>query len=154
MPTLRERRDDIPALAAHFVRYAAARNGVSPVDFTAAALERLARAPWRGNVRELQNVIERTVLLSGGVTVDDGDLRMSPGTGAGPDFSEVERVFRTGSVRDMERLMILNRLAENDDNRTRSAESLEISVRTLRNKLNEYGVKRSTTEIEDEVYSI
>jgi len=56
------------------------------------------------------------------------------------DWAQVHRVFRFGSVRDMERLMILNRLEENAQNRTRSAESLEISVRTLRNKLHEYNV--------------
>lgn len=142
MPTLHERRADIPALAAHFVKYGAARNGVAPAALSPAALERLGSAAWRGNVRELQEVVERAGLKCAGEVVAADDLRMSPWGGAQADVDEVRRVFRHGSVRAMEKLMIINRLRENDDNRTRSAETLEISVRTLRNKLNEYNMGR------------
>ncbi|MEE9268813.1 MAG: helix-turn-helix domain-containing protein [Candidatus Krumholzibacteria bacterium] len=61
-------------------------------------------------------------------------------------LSDVERVFRYGSVRDMERLMIMQRLAENAQNRTRAAKTLEISVRTIRNKLRLYRDLDSTSE--------
>jgi DNA-binding NtrC family response regulator len=65
--------------------------------------------------------------------------------------SEMERVFRYGSVRDMERLMIMRRLAENDQNRTRAAKTLEISVRTIRNKLRLYReLDRAFQETEQE----
>lgn len=151
MPTLRERRADIGALAAYFAAYFAARSGIAPVEFTPAAIERLGGAPWRGNVRELQNVIEHAVLTSGGGVVDADDLNMTVSGGSGPGIDEVERVFRFGAVREMERLMILNRLREKNDNRTRSAESLDISVRTLRNKLNEYNVTRGEVLEDDAV---
>jgi DNA-binding NtrC family response regulator len=146
MPALRERRADIPALAVHFARLGAARGGMPAAELTSSAIERLTRYEWRTNLRELQEVVEQAVLGAGGGSVDADDLRMTR-SGAGRGYTdEVERVFRTGSVRAMEKLMILNRLRENDQNRTRSAESLEISVRTLRNKLNEYNVGRKQTE--------
>jgi DNA-binding NtrC family response regulator len=66
------------------------------------------------------------------------DVRAEAGTGSRDRGDAVENVFRSGSIRDMERLMILDRLARLNQNRTRSAESLEISVRTLRNKLRDY----------------
>lgn len=149
MPTLCERRADIPALALYFMKHSAARNRARPVQFTPEAMERLSNSAWRGNVRELQNVVERCVLLGAGGTVDTDDLQMDEGAGGSSEMARLEHVFRTGSIREMEKLMILNRLKEKNDNRTRSAESLEISVRTLRNKLNEYNVRRSAPNRQD-----
>jgi DNA-binding NtrC family response regulator len=96
----------------------------------AVALERVRLRAENAALRSRENRTEAPVAHGG------RDQR-SPGS---PDWAQVHRVFRFGSVREMERLMILNRLEENANNRTRSAESLEISVRTLRNKLHEYNV--------------
>ncbi len=142
MPTLNERRADIPALVTYFVRYASALNAVPSVVFSVEAIERLSKLKWHGNVRELRNVVERAVVTGGGGVIAASDLQVGTEPAGDAHMSGVEEVFRTGSIREMEKLMILNRLRENDENRTRSAETLEISVRTLRNKLNEYNVGR------------
>jgi DNA-binding NtrC family response regulator len=96
------------------------------------------------------------VLSRGGAVSSDesgsGSASMSkderPERGARGREDVVERTFRRGSIRDMERLMILDRLARLNQNRTRSAESLEISVRTLRNKLRDYRTTASTPALE------
>jgi DNA-binding NtrC family response regulator len=146
MPTLYERRADIPALVVYFIKYSSALNAVPPVTFSADAVERLCNMKWHGNVRELRNVVERAVLMGGGGVVNVSDLQLDAQPTSNIRLPEVEGVFRAGSIREMEKLMILNRLRENDENRTRSAETLEISVRTLRNKLNEYNVGRKRTQ--------
>lgn len=136
MPALRDRREDIPLLIGHFLERLNRQRGPEPVRLSSDAVDKLRNAHWRGNIRELQNALERAVLLS-------------PATALGADAfhfdnerdehrHQVGEAFRLGSVREMERLMILNRLRENDDNRTRAAKSLDISVRTLRNKLRDY----------------
>jgi hypothetical protein len=76
------------------------------------------------------------------------DERVERGAGARNRDDVVEKTFRRGSIRDMERLMILDRLARLNQNRTRSAESLEISVRTLRNKLRDYRTTPSAPALE------
>jgi two-component system response regulator HydG len=140
VPPLRERREDIPVLVAGFVEHFSRRKAQAPVRFTDEAIRRLTRAYWKGNVRQLQNEIERAVVLRGGQVVDADYFQFE--IERDQQMSRIEKAFRFGSIREMEKLMILNRLKENDDNRTRSAETLDISVRTLRNKLNEYNVPR------------
>jgi DNA-binding NtrC family response regulator len=135
---LRERREDVPLLVGHFNRYFADREGCEPIRLTEAAMDKLRRAYWRGNVRELRNVIERAVILDGGRMLDADEIPLDSDHDA--QMGRVEKAFRYGSIREMEKLMILNRLQENEENRTRSARTLEISVRTLRNKLHEYNV--------------
>jgi len=140
IPPLRERREDIPVLVAHFVEHFSRRKLSAPVRFTDAAVRRLTRAYWKANVRQLQNEIERAVVLRSGQVVDADYFQFE--MERDEQMSRIEKAFRFGSIREMEKLMILNRLKENEDNRTRSAETLDISVRTLRNKLNEYNVPR------------
>ncbi len=138
IPPLRERREDIPLLIDHFVEMFSRKNGKDPIRLTDAAVTRLCNAYWKGNVRQLQNVIERAVILRSGMTLDADYFQFE--NERDEQMSKVEHTFRFGSIREMEKLMILNRLKEHNDNRTRSAESLQISVRTLRNKLHEYNV--------------
>jgi len=140
VPPLRERREDIPLLINHFIDLYARTNLTRPISLTEAAVEKLCNAYWKGNVRQLQNIIERAVILKGGAIVDAEHFQFE--TERQEQLSRVEEAFRFGSIRDMERLMILNRLVDNSNNRTRSAETLDISVRTLRNKLNEYSVPK------------
>lgn len=138
LPPLRERREDIPCLIGHFVDSFARTHNRPPVRLTDCAAEKLLRAHWRGNVRELQNVIEQATVLNGGQTLKADYFRFEKERDE--RLSRVEDAFRFGSIREMERLMILNRLTESEENRTRSAKTLDISVRTLRNKLHEYNV--------------
>lgn len=136
IPPLRERREDIPVLIEHFARAFTTKAGKEPIRLTEAALTRLCSADWRGNVRELENVIERAVILASGATLDANYFRFD--IGSDNRLAEIERTFCDGSVREMEKLMIVHRLIANDQNRTKTARTLDISVRTLRNKLREY----------------
>ncbi len=139
---LRERREDIPLLVNHFFRNYA--DGTT-VKVTEAAMKKLCSGQWRGNIRELENAIERAVVTASGTILDEKHIEIADERDE--QFSRIEETFRHGSVRQMEKLMILFRLVEHDQNRTRAAKSLEISVRTLRNKLREY--REAKTEVRE-----
>ncbi len=133
LPPLRERPGDIPLLAEHFLRRAAKEHGRQVSGLEPKALEKLQRHPWRGNVRELRNVLERAVLLCQGEVIKQEEiflehLQETPL----PEFQV------NGSLRDVERELILCTLEKEGWNRTRASAKLGISIRTLRNKLHEY----------------
>ena len=151
LPPLRERREDIPLLIDHFNGLLSRKNAKDPVRFTDDAVRKLCNAHWRGNVRQLQDVIERAVVLRGGMTLDADYFQFE--NDREEQISRIEQAFRYGTVREMEKLMILARLKEHRDNRTRSAETLDISVRTLRNKLHEYNVPRKGAGVTSEELS-
>jgi DNA-binding NtrC family response regulator len=92
---------------------------------------------WKGNVRELENVIERAVLISNGQCVLSEHLMLDPSESRAesPDRFEVKAGC---TVRQMEKQLIFQTLKKVDDNRTQAAELLGVSIRTLRNKLHEY----------------
>lgn len=140
IPPLRERREDIPMLLKHFVDVFADRSELKPVKLTEAAIDKLSSAYWKGNVQQLQNIIQKATLVRSGATLDGDYFQFE--NDREEQLSKVENAFRFGTIRDMEKLMILNRLRDNENNRTRSAKTLDISVRTLRNKLNEYNVPK------------
>ncbi len=132
LPPLRERPEDIKLLALHFCREFANRYERPIKGFAEGVLERLAQYHWPGNVRELKNVIERAVLLAQGPWITSKDL-----------FPEEFRPkAREGlplkPLKEVEKEMILKALKAANGNRTKAAEILGISVRTLRNKLQLY----------------
>ncbi len=137
IPPLRERSEDVPLLCEFFLKifsekYKKPCERISP---EAAAL--LAKNPWRGNVRELENVMERSVLLSSGEEIEIKDIYY--GDEKPPEVSAESALFGgTTSIREMERALIFKVLEETAGNRTKAAVKLGISIRTLRNKLNEY----------------
>jgi two-component system response regulator AtoC len=136
LPPLRERNGDIPLLAAHFVDRYCRENNRAPKTISPEALEMMSSYPWPGNVREVQNVIERAVVLDADEVIGAEHISLRP-IGAGDDADEiVDAVGSTVSV--MERRLILKTLKALGGNRGRTAEMLQISVRTLRNKLNQY----------------
>jgi DNA-binding NtrC family response regulator len=153
MPPLRERREDIPLLVDHFINLYAAENNREPIKLTQAAMEKLRNAHWSGNIRELENQIHKAVIIASGATLDASFFQLD--NEREEQLSRMEQVFRHGSVREMEKLMILGRLNELKENRTKAAHSLDISVRTLRNKLHEYQVpkKSKSAAVEDLIYS-
>jgi DNA-binding NtrC family response regulator len=138
VPALRERRDDIRLLAEHFVKKYNKIDGRHVAGLSDEAVRMLGGMAWPGNVRELENVIERAVLLCRGERIEPHDL--SWGDEKPPAQGEPMAV-PAGSLREMEREMIRRALDETNGNRTHAAEILGISVRTLRNKLNEYRQK-------------
>jgi two-component system response regulator FlrC len=134
IPPLRNRRDDIPLLVDHFIEKYNEIDGRRVEGITEDALRTLEKMEWPGNVRELENVIERAVLLCKGSQIDVGDLFCMDE----PPVVEEPSIPFTGSLKEMERKMIFQALGKTDGNRTHAADILGISVRTLRNKLNEY----------------
>jgi two-component system response regulator FlrC len=143
IPPLRERPGDIQLLADHFLAHFGAQAGKNVKRFSEQSAAWMRQHRWKGNVRELANRVERAVLLADGETVEPRHLGLAPTDenrpGAGPPL-----MFRCGTtVWEMERQLIMGTLSEVDQNRTRAAELLGISIRTLRNKLREYREDRS-----------
>ena len=134
VPPLRERPEDIPVLARHFLARAGKAFGVGAVTLSKAALERLAAYPWPGNVRELENVIESAVALS----VDGAlDLSLLPGT-AGAQAREGAGLKE--KVEAYERGLVVAALDEAKGNRSEAARLLRIGRATLHDKLKKYGL--------------
>ncbi|MFO7706718.1 MAG: sigma-54 dependent transcriptional regulator [Desulfobacterales bacterium] len=138
IPPLRERVGDIPLLAHHFLDKFNTLAGRSVARYSEEAIDLLCRGSWRGNVRELENAVERAVLLADGQTILPRHLQLSPAA-ASPRGTAAVGAFRIGTtVEEMERQLIMGTLSGVQNNRTRAAELLGISIRTLRNKLREY----------------
>ncbi len=156
IPPLRERPGDIPPLAEHFARKYAEVNGLPVRPLSRDALLRLTAHSWRGNVRELENVVHRAVLLASGdaIGIDAIELGQSEGAGAaresngsglpggsraGGDAGIASLVGR--KMDDVERDLIIGTLGHTLGNRTHAATILGISIRALRNKLRDYAAQ-------------
>jgi DNA-binding NtrC family response regulator len=148
VPPLRERTQDILALASHFIEKFSEINGMREPKLTADAKRALLAAPWRGNVRELENVIHRAVLLSNGLDITPNSIRIDS-MGDPRQVSDIAaKATRTAetatrqligqTVTEVERQLIFDTLDHCSGNRTQAAKILGISIRTLRNKLNQY----------------
>ena len=138
LPPLRERKDDIPLLAEAFLKKFSEKMGVNVLGITEDGMRWLLSQTWDGNVRELENSIERAVVMASRNVLDAASFApmetfMEPG--AEPELSLGEI-----TIHEMEKRLILSTLKRFENNRTRSADSLGISIRTLRNKLNEYRI--------------
>ncbi len=134
IPPLRGRISDIPLLVDHFIQKGAMRNKKSASSIGKDALSLLMGREWRGNVRELENVIERAVLLSEGETIAEEHILFGEGQPV-----KTERPVPNGTTLwEAERGLILGTLEQAGGNRTHAARILGISIRTLRNKLKEY----------------
>ena len=132
---LRSRMDDVPMLARHFCQNFCAENNKPLMELTEGALRSLMGLDWPGNVRQLQNVIERAVILTTSGCLDEKVLGLSDEMETTPSEDEFSSEM---TLKDMERELILRKLSNTRGNRTQAARELGISVRTLRNKLNIY----------------
>jgi transcriptional regulator with GAF, ATPase, and Fis domain len=147
LPPLRDRREDIPILAEHFARKYAAQLQAKPARLHPEFLELLQSQTWAGNVRELANFMRRVLTLSDTLEIDANCFNMEFQAPARPYIvykaqpgSAVTGAVAGTPIRQMERLHLENTLALTDGNRTHAAEMLGISLRTLRNKIREYGL--------------
>ncbi len=131
IPPLRARRADIPELARHCLEKYAGTVGRRGMRFSEAALAALTAYDWPGNVRELGNVVQRAMILASGQVIEPAHLMLPRVALAEPHASQM----RARSIREMEREAILSALARCDGSRKRAAESLGMSERTLRYKL-------------------
>ncbi|MFD1696294.1 sigma-54 interaction domain-containing protein [Roseibium aestuarii] len=147
LPPLRERPADILELAAFFIEHYSEANGMPQRNLSVEARQALTTNPWPGNVRELENTMHRAVLLAQGPEIGVEAIRMpdgSPIAARGPaeraaaTAEAVTRSFVGRTVADVERDLILDTLDHCLGNRTHAAKILGISIRTLRNKLNQY----------------
>jgi DNA-binding NtrC family response regulator len=140
LPPLRDRMDDLSLLADAFTREFAARNGRDVAGLSDAALAALGRHTWPGNVRELRNVIERAVIVARGRLIEAADLPplAAPlgAAGAAGVPSAAAGLAPGTTVDEAERRLIEITLAHTGGNKTRAAEMLGISLKTLHNKLN------------------
>ena len=139
LPPLRKRPGDVPLLAEHFVERYCRENNRPLKQITPEALEAMAHYSWPGNVRELQNVLERAVVLDADEAIGFDHLTLRE-PGGGSDSDEIVDAVGT-TVAEMERRLILKTLEALGGSRGRTADMLKISVRTLRNKLNQYRVQ-------------
>lgn len=136
IPPLRERREDIPLLVHHFLEKYSRLNGRPLRELSPKAMKALLDYHWPGNVRELENVIHRAVLFSRGERIEERDLRLE--TEALTE--EGHRTLSDLNLREAEKRLIVLALERAKGNRTEAARLLGVSVRTVRNKIKEYGL--------------
>jgi two-component system response regulator HydG len=141
VPPLRERRDDIPLLAGHFLNIYAERNRKAAKGFAPLAMDMLLNYDWPGNVRELENTVERAVILLTGEHVTEKQLPLnmvqSHSTNATPPIDTADP-GRPRSLEEIEKQAILETLAATDGNKSETARRLGITRKTLHNKLKLY----------------
>ncbi|MEE2716716.1 MAG: sigma-54 dependent transcriptional regulator [SAR324 cluster bacterium] len=162
LPPLRDRKDDIHVLVDHFLDKHARINERDKPVITQEAMDMFMHYNWRGNVRELENVVERALLLCNGKEVQPHNLLMHSQTGQGSLNADLAAAVSPNasvsgtpatlptsngsalgievgmSMKEAEKKLIFETLRETKGNRTKAAQMLGISIRTLRNKLNEY----------------
>ncbi len=146
LPPLRDHLEDVPLIADAMVRAMNERHGCSVTGIDPALLQEFQSYDWPGNVRELRNVLERAVVLCGSGIVSKQHLPRNFGSirvAAGVDSDQVQMPVGT-TVDEAEKRLILRTLESTGNNKTRAAEILGISLKTLHNKLKEYGGSASS----------
>jgi two-component system nitrogen regulation response regulator NtrX len=152
VPALRERSEDVAPLVEHFVQVFSADNNFKPKTFTPAAMEVLRRHPWRGNVRELRNTIERLLIMVEGAEIrpehlDDVLLRPADGPSGGPSSASASAAAEPpGSLKDFketaERAFLVQKLRESRWNISATAQAIGTPRSNLYKKLEQYGISQ------------
>jgi DNA-binding NtrC family response regulator len=133
LPALRDRKEDIPLLASHFLRQHAARYRKLVTNFDQATLQVLAAHPWPGNVRELDHAIERAILMAQGTIVKTVDLGLYQAPDSSPRLEDM-------SLEEVECFLIKKTLARFDGNVSKAAEALGLSRSALYRRLEKFGL--------------
>ena len=140
LPALRERREDIPLLARHFADRQASTNGLPRTEFSADALNFLSRLPYSGNIRELKNLVERTILVSGKQTLDAADFESQYQRHDEPAKAAEGTSFAGMTLDEIERQTILQTLEQHKGNLSQVALALGISRAALYRRLEKYKI--------------
>ncbi len=149
-PALRDHLEDIPELVDYFVRRYSSINNCRPKDFTESALSYLKTQPWKGNIRELKNVIERVLILTGEEEITDEHLVRTVGGGQRDLGAAVAGVQTLKEFRETaERLFLVEQLDRHDWNVTRTARTIGTPRSNLYKKMEQYGIQRQTAESDD-----
>jgi two-component system nitrogen regulation response regulator NtrX len=147
VPPLRDRREDIPLLAQHFVNLLSQRDGIASRMMDSSALETLQRYDWPGNVRELRNAIERVLILSAGPRITAADVSRLTGTRP-PDASGLGSLLEIKTYEEFknaaERAFLLHKLREMDWNVSETARVLDMPRSNLYKKIERYGLARES----------
>ena len=137
LPPLRERIDDLPQLTQMFINHYAAQNKKDVTGVDEECMQSLAAHPWPGNVRQLRNVIERALIVCEGRTIRKSDLPDDFRAAGGADGSFI-KIPLGSSLDDVEKEMITRTIEFTSGNKTRAAEILGVSAKTLYNKLERF----------------
>ena len=140
IPPLRERREDIPLLVEHFTRQLAQEMGMAQPKLSDTATTTLCQHPFPGNVRELENILERAMTLCEGNTIDANDLRIHAGA-ITKTRDDVETIGLEAYLESIERDLIAKALKQCGNNKTAAAKRLSISFRALRYRLKKLGLE-------------
>jgi two-component system nitrogen regulation response regulator NtrX len=146
VPPLRDRREDIPALVAHFAEQLSASAGVPGRKFADDAVRRLQSRAWPGNIRELRNAVERALILASGKMVTAADIdQLLPSAGTGPGAAEAfgSQTFETFK-QEAERNFLVQQLREHDWNVSETARALKMPRSNLYKKIERYGLTRES----------
>lgn len=146
LPPLRERKEDIIPLAEYFAKKLCQENHRELKQLTSEAKKKLLDYYWPGNARELANILERAVVMDASKLIDPVHLYLenTPAAKLSPPASITSSSLPTGmTLQELEKRLIIETLEANKNNRTKTAQVLGISIRTLRNKLHDYNVSNS-----------
>ena len=148
LPPLREHKEDIPLLVEHILRDVNAKHGKHVRGIGAEVLDIFMSHTWPGNIRELRNILERASIMCEKELITRSCLPEEFGRSAAKGPSDLSSIkFPVGTTVDaMERELILQTLSATGNNNTRAADLLAISLKTLHNKLKEYGTDRAGAE--------
>ena len=160
LPPLRERREDIPALAQHFLKKYSAQTGKAVEHISAEAMRLLLRYGWPGNVRELENAIHRAVILAGRESIEEKDILIeegqtaamegkTPAGGPGPsaprtaeELKQARKKLREQSVEQVEKDFVIGALDRNGWNVSRAAQEVGMERPNFHALMKKYGVKK------------
>jgi two-component system NtrC family response regulator len=143
LPPLRERKEDIPILIDHFLKRYAEENGKEIAGLSSEAQDVLLKYDYPGNVRELENIIERAVVIAREDVISVEDLPFSESMEETTESRKAEEGLLRGSIEELEKKLIVEAMEKAGDHQIRAAEFLGISERMLRYKLKKYGLKAS-----------
>ena len=146
LPPLRERKEDLPLLVQAFLAEFNARNQKAIAGLDHQAMRLFEQYDWPGNVRELRNAIERATILASGPFIEPSHLPPSLTSEPSPEHQPQVALSPGTTVEEAERRLIMMTLEHTGDNKTRAAEILGISLKTLHNKLNKLRLRPRKTE--------